>query len=295
MSGPRDLFAWLARSRVTVADGAMGTSLQEAGLPPGGCPEAWNAERPEVVAAVSRGYVEAGAQLVVTNTFGGSPAKLAAYGLEGECEALNRAGVECAREAAGDAALVLGSMGSTGSLLEPYGTLPAAEARAGFARQAQALAAGGADALLVETMIDLVEATLAIQAALETGLPVAATMTFDATPRGWFTVMGVDVARAAAGLAEAGASVIGTNCGLGPEGMVDVVRALAAETSLPLLVRSNAGLPELAGMVVRYPESPERFASFTAAFVEAGATVLGGCCGTTPAHVRALAEAVRAR
>jgi len=271
----------------------MGTELQAAGLPAGGCPEAWNAERPEAVAAVSRAYVDAGARFLITNTFGGSPAKLAAYGLEAECEALNRSGAACAREAAGEAALVLGSMGSAGALLEPYGTLSAQDARAGFATQAAALAAGGADALLVETMIDLTEATLAIEAARETGLPVLATMTFDETPRGWFTVMGVDVPRAAAALAEAGASVVGTNCGLGPEGMVEIVRIYATETALPILVQPNAGLPEVSGTEIRYPATPDLFASFVPSLVEAGATLVGGCCGTTPDHVREAARAMR--
>ena len=292
MSPDRDLLALL--HRVLVGDGAMGTALQAAGLAPGGCPEAWNLERPEPVEAVSRSYREAGADLLTTNTFGGHPHKLAAYGLDARCAQINRAGAACARRAAGEGALVLGSFGPAGALLEPYGELSADDARRGFAAQAEALAEGGADALLVETMIDLAEATLAVRAAAATGLPVLATMTFDATPRGPYTVMGVDVPRAAAGLAEAGAAVVGTNCGTGPEPMVEIVAALSAEAGLPVLVQPNAGLPEVTGGEVRYPTGPEAFAAYVPAFVEAGAAIIGGCCGTTPDHVRALVAAVRA-
>ncbi len=289
----RGLGAWLAERTLLAGDGGMGSLLQERGLEPGACPELWNAERPDQVRAVMRQYRDAGAELLETNSFGGSPHKLGAYGLDNRCEELNRAAAAVGREAAGDAALVVGSIGPTGALLEPYGPLTEAEARAGFDRQAGALAEGGADALCVETMIDMREAAVAVRSAAATGLPVLATMTFESTVRGPFTIMGVDVATAARELTAAGASVVGTNCGTGPEPMLEIVRALRAQTSVPILVQPNAGLPELRRGEVHYPESPDGMAGYVPAFVAAGAAIVGGCCGSTPEHVRAVSRRVR--
>ena len=292
MSPPRQLSAWLERHGVLVGDGGMGTMLQEAGLGPGACPELWNVERPDDVAAVSRRYAEAGAQLVQTNTFGGSPQKLAAYGLQDRCGELNRAGAALARRGAADKALVVGSMGPTGKLLEPFGELTEAGALEGFGRQARALRDGGADVLCVETMIDLQEALLALRAARETGLPVMVTLTFEETPRGFFTVMGADIPSSARALAEGGAAAVGTNCGVGPETMIEMVRTFRAQTSLPILVQPNAGLPVVRASGVHYPQTAEDMARHVRPFVETGATIIGGCCGTTPGHVAALRAAV---
>lgn len=293
MSANRNLVSWLSRRRLLAGDGAMGTMLQAAGLPAGACPEVWNVERPEVVESILRSYRKAGAELLETNTFGGSPAKLGAYGLAERCAELNRAAAESARRAAGDDALVVGSIGPTGQLLEPLGPLAEAEAQDGFRKQAEALAEGGADVLCVETMTDLAEALLALRAARTTGLPVLVTMTYETTPRGYFTIMGVDPVRAARELEAAGAAGVGTNCGTGPESMVDLVRQLRQATALPILVQPNAGLPELAGDTLRYPATPEAMAAFVVPLVEAGATIVGGCCGTTPDHVRAIAQVIR--
>jgi len=278
----RSLTAWLEERRVLAGDGGMGSLLQELGLTAGGCPELWNVDRPDDVREVMQSYREAGAELLETNSFGGSPHKLGAYGIADRCEELNRAAAAIGREAAGDDALVMGSMGPTGALLEPYGPLTEDEVRSGFERQAKALAAGGADVLCVETMIDVNEAVLAVTAGATTGLPVIATMTFDSTPRGFFTIMGVDVPTAAAQLDAAGASALGTNCGTGPEPMVEIVRAFRAASELPILVQPNAGLPELKAGEVFYPESPTGMAGYVPAFIEAGATLIGNCCGSTP-------------
>jgi 5-methyltetrahydrofolate--homocysteine methyltransferase len=289
----RSLQAWLDERRLLTGDGGTGTLLQEAGLAPGGCPELWNVARPDAVRRVVRQYCDAGAELVETNSFGGSPHKLAAYGLADRCEELNQAGAALAREAAGDAALVVGSIGPTAVLLEPLGLLTQDEARAGFERQAQALAEGGVDVLCVETMIDIAEATCAVTAAAATGLPVIATMTFESTPRGFFTIMGVDIPTAAEKLTAAGASLLGTNCGTGPEPMVEIARAFHECSDLPILVQPNAGLPELRRGQVHYPLTPEGMASWVPALVEAGARVIGSCCGSTPEHVRAMSARVR--
>jgi 5-methyltetrahydrofolate--homocysteine methyltransferase len=283
----------LDSGRLLICDGAMGTELQKAGLPAGGCAESWNVDRPGAVAAVSRAYLDAGAEILTTNTFGGSPARLSAHGLPSSCEEINRAGAAIVRALASNGVLVAGSIGPTGRILEPLGDLSARDALDGFRRQARALAEGGCDLLLVETMTDLREAILAVEAASGTGLPAAACMTFEATPRGIFTIFGDAPSRAARDLESAGASVLGTNCGAGPETMIDVVRALRAETRLPIVAQPNAGMPALVAGRVLYPASPETMARHVAPLVEAGASILGGCCGTTPDHIRAMAAEAR--
>ncbi len=293
MSG-RDFAERLATTGVLVGDGGMGTMLQAAGLAPGGCPELWNTQQPDAVARVHQAYADAGAAVLTTNTFGGSPTKLAHYDLAERCEELNRAGAAIARRAADDDLLVAGSMGPTGALLAPFGPLSADETEAGYIRQAQALAEGGVDLLLVETMSDLNEAAAAVRAAAATGLVVVATMTFEHGKRGFFTVMGITPQRAAMGLAEAGADVVGANCGFGPDQMVALAQAFRAATDLPLAMQSNAGLPVLRGEHVRYPETPDGMAGHVADFATCRPILLGGCCGTTPAHIEAMVAAAAA-
>jgi 5-methyltetrahydrofolate--homocysteine methyltransferase len=270
--------------------------LMARGLRPGDPPEALTLTHPDVIESIARLYVEAGADLVTTNTFGGSPLRLRAFGLEGDTEAINRAAVAALRRAVGDRALVSGSMGPGGHLLQPYGTVSAAEAAASFARQARALADAGVDLFCVETMTDLEEARLAVEAARAAAphVPVIATMTFERTRRGFFTVMGVSVERAAEVLTAAGAEMIGANCGHGIDAMVEVAQAFRAVTQAPLAIQPNAGLPESRDGVLVYPESPEQFAAAVPALLAAGVRLVGGCCGTTPAHVRAIRAAVDA-
>jgi 5-methyltetrahydrofolate--homocysteine methyltransferase len=271
----------------------MGTLLQRRGLDPGEAPETWNLTRPADVAEVAGLYADAGADLVHTNSFGGSPLKLAAHGLAARAEEINRAAAAAARRGAAGRALVSGSLGPCGRLLAPHGDADPDEVRAGFLLQAQALLAGGAALLTVETMIDLREALLAVGAAREAAGDgvVMATMTFEPSPRGWFTIMGDDVPAVVAGLASAGADVLGGNCGQGSGGLLAVAREFSAATALPLLIQPNAGLPALAGGEVRYPEDPAHMAAFLPDLVAAGVRIVGGCCGTTPAHIAALVRA----
>jgi 5-methyltetrahydrofolate--homocysteine methyltransferase len=292
----RSLRDRLAAGDVLVGDGAWGTMLLARGLRPGDPPEALTLAHPDLIESIARLYVEAGADLVTTNTFGGSPLRLRAFGLEAATAAINRAAVEALRRAVGGRALVSGSMGPVGHLLQPYGTVSAAEAAASFARQARALAEAGVDVFCVETMTDLEEARLAVEAAraVAPDVPVIATMTFERTRRGIFTVMGVSVERAAEVLAAAGAEMIGSNCGNGIDAMVEVARAFRAVTAAPLAIQANAGLPESRGGLLVYPESPEQFAAAVPALLAAGVRLVGGCCGTTPAHVRAIRAAVDA-
>jgi len=279
----------LATGRPLLCDGAMGTELFARGLVAGECPERWNLERGETVAEVSRAYAAAGAEMVETNTFGGSPLKLAAYGLAGRAAEINRRGAELARLGAGRA-LIAGSCGPCGDLLEPHGGAARDAVARSFETQLGALAEGGVDAFCVETMTDLDEAVLAVRAArrVAPGVPVLASMTFDATPRGFFTLMGNALADCVRRLVDEGADVVGANCGSGIAVMVEVGRALRAATRAPLVVQANAGLPEQRDGRLVYTEGPELFAERARELVEVGVAVIGGCCGTTPDHIAAL-------
>jgi 5-methyltetrahydrofolate--homocysteine methyltransferase len=280
---------------VLVADGAMGSFLMERGLEPGHAPESFNIERPDVVREVAQLYFEAGAEVVQTNTFGGSALKLAVHGLDDRTEELNQLAVEAVREVVGDGAYVSGSCGPCGRTLLPYGDAEADEVRESFRRQAGALVDAGVDVVCVETMTDLAEAVLAIEAVRDASpdIPIMATMTFDATPRGFYTIMGIDVPTAAAGLLAAGANLVGSNCGNGIEKMIAIAREYRGCTDAPLLIQSNAGLPELVDGEVVYRETPEFMATKAVELRGTGVQVIGGCCGTTPAHIRAMREALR--
>ena len=296
----------LARS-VILGDGAMGTML-EAGVRAAGpaaptylVPEQLNALAPEQVLAVHRAYAAAGAEALETNSFGGNAVKLRAAGIDwAQGRALVVRAAQLARQAADESARsndrsvwVAGSIGPTGDFLEPLGDLTFEEARRVFADQAAALAEGGADLLLVETMTDLQEARAALRGALSTGLPALVTLTFEPHGR---TMMGLSAEDAIRALAEDGAAAVGVNCGQGPASVLPIVLALhAARPDLPLIAQPNAGQPRLDGGEVRYDVGPEAFATGAAALVAAGVRLLGACCGSTPAYTAALAEALRPR
>lgn len=279
----------LQRGSAILGDGAWGTMLLARGLPTGDAPERVCLERPELLTEIAGLYLEAGAEIVTTNTFGANPERLGLHGLAADLDEICRAAVAAVRDGVGERAWVSGSIGPTGVLLAPLGRLDPAAASAGFERQAAALAAAGADLLCVETMTDLAEAELAVRAAREAApaLPVVATMSFEATRRGFFTVMGVTPAKAAVRLDAAGASAVGANCSDG-DTMAGIAREFRAHCGLPIAVRPNAGLPTIASGVLVYPETPEAMAARVPGLLEAGVTLVGGCCGTTPAHVRAL-------
>ncbi len=275
-------------------DGAWGTQLMERGLRPGACFEALATDRPELLAEIASAYVEAGAELITTNTFGASPSALARHGLDERTEEVNRAAIEAIRGVTAGRALVAGSVGPTGTLLAPLGDADPDGVGDGFARQIGALVAAGADVICIETMMDLVEARLAVAAtrAVSADIPVIATMTFDPTPRGFFTTMGVSVADACAGLIDAGADLVGANCGHGMDDMVELARELRADTDAPLVIQANAGLPEDRGGVLHYPETPEFMADRVPDLLDLGVAVIGGCCGTGPGHIRAIRAAI---
>ncbi len=284
-----------AAGQVLISDGGWGTLLQERGLRTGECPELWCLRHPERVEAVAASYVEAGAELIQTNSFGGNRYKLELYGLAGQTAEINRRAAELSRQAAGRQVLVLGSVGPTGKMLL-MGEVDEDDLYAAFKEQAQALADGQADAICVETMSALDEAALAIRAAREnTDLEVVATFTFEKSAHSgeYRTMMGVTPAEAARGALTAGADIVGSNCGNGFAGMVEIVRQMrgAIDPAVPILVHANAGLPRLVDGREVFPESPQSMAGRLPALIAAGANIVGGCCGTTPAHVAALKAA----
>ncbi|HOE61269.1 MAG TPA: homocysteine S-methyltransferase family protein [Kiritimatiellia bacterium] len=282
---------------VLVCDGAMGTELHRLGLAPGECPEQWCLDHPEKVRAVHQAYREAGSAIVETNTFGGNRYKLAHYGLESAVEAINRAGAALAREVAGDTQWVMASLGPTGVFLEPYGEESEQAFYDAFAAQARAFEAGGADAVVVETMMAVEECCVAVRAVREnTRLTCIASFTFDPQPDGGYaSMMGVTPEQFAAQAQAAGAQILGANCGTGTDHMIAIIRRLRAVAGVPLIAMPNAGMPMLVRGETVFPETPDEMAAQVGCLVEAGASIVGGCCGTTPAHIAAIAAALNAR
>ncbi len=279
------------RESFLIKDGAMGTLLSAAGHGPGRSLELLNVEEPERVQAAHRAYVQAGADLIETNTFQGSRPALERHGLADRAAELNRAGAALAREVAGEAILVAGSIGPTGRILEPYGECPENAAQEAFAEQAAALAQGGVDVFVVETFSALEEIRLAIAAAAETALPVVASMAFDPIGR---TSFGVAPRQAAEQLAMGGVAAVGANCGtISPLEMVDILAGFKDATSLPLTAQPNAGRPQQTESGVTFPEDPGPMADAAERFRELGVAIIGGCCGSTPEHIAAIAARLR--
>lgn len=284
----------LGRGDLLVADGATGTYLQQHGLEPGGCPEAFNLTQPEIIRQMAADYFAAGSDFVLTDTFGANRYMLKKYGHGDKVREINRTAARLARSVAPPGKYVIGSMGPTGEFLEPLGVVPEREMYEAFVEQATALEEGGADGVDIETMTAIEESVLAVRAAKEnTRLAVFATMVFDKGPRGFFTMMGVTPERAARELKAAGADVVGTNCGNGIEVMIEIAKRIRAATDGPVMVKSNAGIPAIIKGKIVYPEGPEWMAERFKTLAELGVNVIGGCCGTGPDHVAALCRAVR--
>lgn len=287
--------------RVLVADGAMGTQLQQAGLEPGGSGEAWNLERPGAVLAIQRGYVDAGSDCLLTNTFGACRIMLERHSLADRVVEINARGVDLARAAfGGRPGFVIGDVGPFGGLMEPYGEVPRDAVAAAFREQAAALVEAGADAVIVETQTALEETALGIAAAREAGAPcVIASMAFDLNRDGKDvrTMMGVRVEQAAEALQAAGADVLAINCGTGVDltWAARILQRYRSASDLPLMAKPNNGLPELIDMQVVYRQTPDQMAAGLDELLAAGARIVGGCCGTTADHVRRFRSIVDAR
>jgi len=285
-----DFLKLLETRRLIVGDGAMGTQLMARGLEPGECGELWDVENPHVVQRIHAEYVEAGADFVLTNTFGANVIRLQRHGIADRTQEINRAGVAIARRAAGDKALVIGGLGPTGELLEPFGRLTAEAVRAAFVSQVTALAQAGADAIICETFESSAELSLVLRAAREScDLPLIACMKFTPEPSGRYRSIMGEGPDALAGVAkECPCAAVGTNCGQGIATMARLVAQIRDFTDLPIIAEPNAGLPRLVEGRTAYPETPEDFSRCLPDIYGAGARIIGGCCGTTAAHVRAI-------
>lgn len=285
----------IAEGKTLVSDGAWGTFLQAKGMQPGECPELWNIEHPEAVLDIARSYIEAGADTIETNSFGGSSFKLEAWGLQNKVYEINKRAAEISREAAGPDKYVLGSVGPTGKILM-MGDVTEEELYEAFSVQAKGLADGGADAIVIETMTALDEAEIAVRAVREnTNCEIICTMTFDHLANGEFrTMMGVSPTEMVETLKAAGVDVLGANCSNGIEGMIAITEEIRmADKNIPILIHANAGLPVLQGSCTVFPESPEMMAEVAPRLAKAGANIIGGCCGTTPAHIHKLVEVLK--
>ncbi len=291
----RDLFKFIESNRFVLGDGAMGTMLQQMGLTTGGAPELWNVERPDIIRKIYQSYVDAGSQIIETNTFGGTRYRLALHNLQDRVYELNYAGASLAREVAGDDIFVAGSMGPTGELMQPMGELTYEAAIDAFAEQAKALADGGVDLFLIETMSDLNEVKAAVEGCQRVSdLPIATTMTFDTN---YHTMMGVSPAQAMQELAAMGVKIIGANCGNGPDEIRRVIREMLAvrPEGVYVYAQSNAGLPHYDHGHIHYDGTPDVMADLALELAGLGVDIIGACCGSTPEHIRAMNEALHTK
>lgn len=289
-----NFFERLKQEKVLVSDGAIGSLLFEKGLNPGDCPERFNLEHPEVLAEIAQAYLQAGADIIQTNTFGASPLKLSDYNLDDKTKDINQKAVEIVKQVVNSKTFISGSVGPTGKMLLPYGDIEPTVMKENYKRQIGILIESGVDLLCIETMTDLNEAVIAIQSAREisSDIPIIATMTFDVIPQGCVTIMGHGLAKVCNKLEETGANVIGSNCGNGTKNMITIAKEFIANSKLPVIIQSNAGIPTIIDDQIFYQETPEEFANFTKILIELGVSIIGGCCGTTPNHIRAIRQIV---
>ncbi len=289
-----NLFGRLKQEKILVSDGANGSLLFDKGLNPGDCPERFNLEQPEILTEIAQAYLKAGADIIQTNTFGASPLKLSDYNLDDKTEEINQKAVEIVQKVVDSKTLISGSVGPSGKMLLPYGDTDPAAMNDNYKRQIGTLIESGVDLLCIETMTDLNEMVIAIQSArtISQDIPIIATMTFDVIPQYCVTIMGNKVPEVCAKLEEAGANVIGSNCGNGTNNMITITKEFLANTQLPIIIQSNAGIPIIIDDQIVYQETPKEFASFTKILLELGVSIIGGCCGTTPDHIRAIKQTV---
>ncbi len=287
---PEAITERLAYGPPLLLDGALGSLLMQRGLPAGSPPEAWVLQNPQALSKTHQDYAEAGAEVLTTCTFGANRARLERSGLQESLEEINRRAVLLARRAAGDRLWVAGDMGPTGEFLQPHGAMTPEQALQIYAEQARILADCRVDFFLLETHYDLQEALINVTACRQTSpeIPVAVTLTFSRTPRGFFTVMGNPAISSLRALHEAGAFLVGANCTLDAAGMLDLARELAPAVNAPLLFQPNAGTPQITPAGLEYPQNSAEFAHYMKEFISLGARALGGCCGTNPDYIQAI-------
>lgn len=280
--------------RTVLLDGGMGTELMKHGFAQGQCPEKWNIDKPEVIRSIHRDYFEAGSDVVLTNSFGGSRIKLASYGLGDQCYELNRQAGLLAVSIKPEGKYVAGSLGPTGKFLKPQGESTPEEFEDAYGIQAKGLSDGGVDFLLIETQYDLNEALCALRSARKNcSLPIFVTMTFEKFPRGFFTIMGNSVAFCVETLAEEGVPVVGANCTVDSADMADIIETMRGLTPLPLIAQANAGKATLNSQgEVEYSQGLEDYVRFIPQIIDNGANLIGGCCGTGPDYIRRMAEII---
>ena len=291
--GNKNLLKRLKNGEILVFDGATGTYLQNNGLEPGACPELMNKEYPEVVKKMASMYFDSGSDIVLTNSFGGNKFRLKHYGLENKVGEFNELASSLAKSVAPNGCYVAGSVGPTGEFIEPLGAVSESEMYEVFAEQIIALEKGGADAVMIETQMAIEEAKIAIKATKEnTNLLIFSSMVFDKGPRGFFTMMGITPESAVQGMLEAGADVVGANCGNGIEKMYEISKIMRSKTEGLLMINSNAGIPTIKKEGIIYPETPEFMSEYYSKMIKVPVNILGGCCGTGPEHILSLRNLV---
>ncbi len=274
-------------SYTLLSDGATGTFLQTRGLEPGGCPELMNVENEDAVIEMAQGYFDSGSDFVLTNTFGGSPFMLKKYGHQEKINEFNKAGAKLAKSVCPKDKFVFGSIGPTGEFLKPLGNVSEEEMSDGFKKQINGLLEGGVDGIIFETQMAIEELVLGIKTAKSiTNLPVIGSMVFDKGPRGFFTMMGVSPEQAATEIFNAGADIVATNCGNGSEIMAELSKELISNSKLPVMIQSNAGIPKIVKGKVIYDEKPDFMAKNYKKIIGYGASIIGGCCGTSFEHIK---------
>lgn len=290
-------FLQLVSERTVLFDGGMGSMLIDAGMKPDECPELWNVDKSSIIKEVHQRYFDAGADVVLTNTFGGTEIKLGTKGLEKRAEELNKAAVRNARSICKANQYVAGDVGPTGKFLPPVGDITEGELYQSFSRQAGVLLQGGVDIIVIETMYDLREALQAVKAVrdISSSIPLVTTMTFEKKKRGFFTLMGDTPEKCFSALESSGVNIVGANCTLEARDMVELCKLVRDKTPLPLIFQPNAGQPDVIDAQVAYPQTPKEFARDIDQLVESGASVVGGCCGTTPAFIKEAWEVLRKR
>lgn len=282
------------KSRILVSDGAMGTMLQQQGLPVGQCPEEWNISHPKELSAIHKQYFDAGSDMVETNTFGGNRYRLKLHGFENKVYEFNKASAEIAKKVCPKGKFVIGSVGPTGEFLEPLGTLKFSDLKEAFEEQISGLIDGGVDALFVETMSYNDEIIAAVEAAqkLNNKITIIASMSFEKSASGFRTMMGVAIPDFIEEMVKLPVIAIGANCGKGADEMVDIMEEFRQKTDFPLIAQANAGLPETQDDKIIYTETPEQRSELTRILLSEKVNIIGGCCGTTPDHIAAIRKTV---